>query len=164
MKFIVVDIQGFRIPHFIPKEVTFLSVKHHGHFTFKPPTPFHELDSSTKTQVRWLEQNHHGIKYSEGLVQYEDVHSIFKKLTVDQDVDVIYVQGKEKKDFIYDILRYEDHKINIIDLSDNSDVPNVKKIKSSCLHHFKPYHVCSFNNCKILYDWIMNLLPKSNNN
>lgn len=159
MKFMVIDIQGFYISsEFIPKEVTFLSGKHSGHFLLKPPKPFSALDNNCKKQTKWLEQNHHGIKYSEGLIPLEDMQVIIKKLVIDQNVNVIYVKGNEKKTYLQNILQGED--ISIVDLFNATNCPSLhQKINTPCLHHFKSPHVCSYRNCKILYDWIMTLLP-----
>ena len=69
--------------------------------------------------------------------------------------------GKEKMEYIRSILKDEDRSSNIqiIDLSNNSNAPNFKKIKSLCIHHSTQYHMCTQSNSELLYKWIVSLLP-----
>lgn len=56
---IVIDLQDFNSPEFVPKDLTVLSTSGMGYYLFKPLFPFRNL---TNRQVTWLENNHHQLK------------------------------------------------------------------------------------------------------
>jgi hypothetical protein len=72
MKTVSVDIQGFNLKiksykwEFYPKEISTYDGCCLENYLLKPSTPFSELSSINKKQVRYDEEKIHGIRYSDG--------------------------------------------------------------------------------------------------
>lgn len=161
MKFLAIDIQGFDIPEFTAKEITYIrgyGAKNFGHYHLMPSKPFAMLDMRSKKTVRYLENNHHGLRYSSGNIPYEEVYGLIRHLAV--EVDIIYVKGCQKKLFIESIIEADELDVQIVDVGNCDMVKFSKILPHQCNHHFLKTCVCSLNNCMLLYNWILNLLPK----
>lgn len=164
MRLIAIDIQGFSIPEFIAKEITFirgLGEENFGHYLLKPPVAFSKLSERDKHGVIYLERNHHGIRYSSGDLPYEEVPDLIRYIT--RDVDTIIVKGQQKKEFLQDLVQ----DVRIIDIgNENYDVKQSGRVGSTrcvphrCTNHFLRRCVCSLHNCMILYNYVLNLLPQ----
>lgn len=68
MRLIVVDIQGFNLPEFYPKEISFVNEHLNSHYLVKPPMSYGILSNDIKKQVKYLERNHHGLRYNSGCI------------------------------------------------------------------------------------------------
>ena len=160
MKFVVVDIQGYFIPEFYPKELALFDGKTIKNYAFKSKKPLHALSEDCKNQVRYLYGNHHGIHYSYGDTEHDEIYSIL--CTYLRDVDVIYVKGEVKRSFL--IKTYSDMRhiapciVNLEHV--NGDIPNLKKCSTLCIHHSLEICVCSTNNACLIYEYIRGLLPQ----
>lgn len=87
MHIIVVDIQGFVIRgEFFPKEIAISNGHQISHYIVKPPMRFSSLSAGDKKTVIYLEREHHGIKFSDGFVNQEEVDSILKNFLKNVDV------------------------------------------------------------------------------
>lgn len=162
MRLIAIDIQGFSTPEFVAKEFTYIKgfgLMNFGHYILKPTKPFAMLDMRSRKNVRYLENQHHGLRYSGGSIPYEEIYTIIPQLA--SDADVIYLKGSQKKLFIEDIIkRYcDESNVKIVDVG-MSDMMKFSKISPQCNHHFLKTCICSLNNCMLLYNWILNMLPK----
>src|SRR4030065_2196220 len=134
MKFAVVDVQGFCISDFFPKELAIYDGKQMKSYVFKPSIPFHALNEDCKRQVRYLYRNHHGIHYNQGDYYYEDIYSIvYQDL---RDIDIVYVKGEMKREFLVKLfLEMKFKSPSIVNLEYNN-VPNLKKTNiTECTNH-----------------------------
>jgi hypothetical protein len=62
MSFVVIDIHGFHIPHFVPKELAVWDGHRLRHYVFKEPFPFKYLTEPLQRQVNWLTNHHHRLR------------------------------------------------------------------------------------------------------
>lgn len=146
---LIIDLQGFQYKdnEFIVKELAAVccNTKRQAHYLFKPPYPFSSLAHDEKTQYRWLEKNHHSLKWSHGYIQLTELPLILQRLCQNaannyrhrlllEDV-VILCKGRMKKNFLLPHLRCN----RIIDLDDYSPyLPSLKSLNvPKCLEHFQ---------------------------
>ncbi|KAJ3652618.1 hypothetical protein Zmor_018568 [Zophobas morio] len=162
MKFLVIDMQGFCIPEFIPKEMTFTDGRYVAHYWIKSLKPFKDLDPKIKKHIRWFENNHHHLRYNDGIVDSNEVPNILYKHIIQDQVDTIYVKGHIKRHFLqFNLGQYNG--IRLINLENTLDVPHLLQcIPYNCTHHIngqKTACVCSYENCKTIYNWLIGKLP-----
>lgn len=162
MKFVVVDMQGFTIPEFFPKELVFYNGHQLAYFLIKSPIPFASIDDlDIKRQIQFIQGNIHHINYRSGNVDYEDIPEIIKTLIVDENVDVVYVKGAAKHKFLEDLL--QPYNIQVVNTEWTDGCPKLEKVVPECMSHTLLCNgkktKCSVNNCKVLYSWLSSLLP-----
>lgn len=152
---LIIDLQGFQYKdsEFIVKELAVVccNTKQQAHYLFKPPYPFSSLPHDKKTQYRWLERNHHGLKWSQGYIQLTELPLILQRFCQNavnnhqrqhslplEDV-IILCKGRIKKNFLQQFLRWN----KIIDLDDFLlCLPSLKSLNiPKCVEHSR------FNNC-----------------
>ncbi|KAJ8981580.1 hypothetical protein NQ317_002608 [Molorchus minor] len=97
MKLVVVDMQGFNLSDFYPKEISFVNGQQNTHYLLKPPVPYRTLSGDVKEQVKYLESNFHGLKYSSGYVSGDDLNEILRNHLLNSNVD--FVELKESIEF-----------------------------------------------------------------
>lgn len=158
MKFVVVDIQGFVIcSKFVPKEMCIYTGSQQVTFLFQPPVPYNSLSDEEKKTARYLETCYHGLRYSDGFVMCGEIQKIFD--TYFNDVDVVYVKGKVKADFIRDSLTLYRAPL-IVNLENVENVSKLELDTPMCMNHkYLNKCMCALRNCYILYNFIVNLLP-----
>lgn len=156
MKIAAVDLQGFLIDgRFYPKELSIKINEQSLHLLIKPPIEYHFLSEADRKQVRYLEQSFHGLQYSSGYVEYHLVQEILKKCLY--DVDIIYIKGYQKEQFLQSIVDIDPTKIiNIEKLENSVSLPKFEKGVPFCLYHIKSskYYKCSLRNCEKLSYWL----------
>lgn len=163
MHLIVVDIQGFNIPEFVVKELTILDGRTTVHHIFKPSKPFSALDDKSRKCVRYLEQHHHMLTYQSGTKNQEEVEVILKKFVRTRAVDVIYVKGLIKENYIRETLG--GMCVKIINLENVATAPTFCKELPICNNHCNNFTldrkcICSHNNARKLYDWLYKSIPQ----
>ena len=161
MKFVILDAQGYPTPDFQVKELSIYDGKQMKSWVFKPKFPFSDLSEKRKKTVNYVYYNIHGVHYNTGYVDYNKLNSIIKKEL--DGVDTVYVKGSNKKDFLLSV--YNELKIdspNVIDIqfSEDLQIPKLDKCMVDCIYHKISKSSCSEKNSYILYDYIVNLLPK----
>lgn len=160
MKFIVVDIQGFCIPEFTPKELVLYDGYQTNYYLFRPSCSFSCLPDDVMKQVKFLQGTHHCIPYNSGHVALDDIPDIFRTHIIDEGVDRVYIKGQLKRTYLEQFLPTD---ITIINLEDVWDCPKLKRGVPLCMNHLiKVYNkscICSLNNAILLYDFVINKLP-----
>lgn len=152
MAFLVVDMQGFNVPAFTPKEMSISDGVRSIHLLFKPSVPFRNLSPCNQREIRWLEKNHLNLRYGDGHVDLKDIVSILHNIS--SSYNVIYVKGHQKASFLNSILD-----IDVVNLEYVDCVPNLVKTKHACFYHKRDYSsMCTQNNVKILLDYVKNFL------
>lgn len=147
---IVLDMQGFVInKEFIVKELAASNGYQIYHFIFKPPIDFKMLSNKDQTSVRYLERFHHGIQYSGGFVNYEDLDNIICEIL--SGVDTVYVKGHQKYDLLKKISRSRTIIINLED----QNLEKFEKQTPECMAHRSDSKSCSINNCRKLFKWLI---------
>lgn len=160
MKFVVIDMQGFCIPDFFPKELAIYDGKRIAHFLIKSPKPlFAILDPTIIAQIKYVQGNVHGLFYGSGDVAYEDLPAILKNHL--QNVDAVYVKGGDKWRFLLNVL--DGLPIEVINTEHSIGCPKFDMQPAACLNHTiinqNRKTRCAINHCKALYSWIISLLP-----
>ncbi|KAJ8939269.1 hypothetical protein NQ318_015227 [Aromia moschata] len=89
---------GFNLPEFYPKEIAIMSAKHTAHYLLKPPFPYNTLTVELKKHVKYLEQSHHNLKYSDGYIDYNMLDTILQNDLL--NADIVYVKGHQKEEFL----------------------------------------------------------------
>lgn len=157
MTFAVVDIQGFYIEHsFVPKEITFsCDGINFQHYVLDCIRPMFVLSTEDKRQIYWLERYHHAIRYSQKGIPPADIHGLLKTFIKNNNVNIIYVKGHLKKQFLSNILpSIEIVNVEIIDVQ----CPKFEKTMNVCnlmVHNHVPA-TCSKSNCLLLFNFIIN--------
>lgn len=150
---LVVDAQGFGVPDgFIPKELAITNGTQTCHYVFKPPCPFRALPSRHQKQVRWLENYHHGLRWSEGYVDLRKLPEILSAATNGEKI--IYCKGIIKVQFLRKYLKSDC--VDIIDLNDECDVSLTRRkgVPSCFSHYLTDNCACSLTFVQILYDYV----------
>lgn len=162
MKFVVVDVQGFNVPEFQAKELAIYDGNQMKNYLFKPLKPFHDLPTDCKKQVLFLYGNRHGLYYNNGKTDYSELYTIIYNDL--RDVDLIYVKGHVKKDFLVQIyleMKYKaPHIVNLEFARDSANVPKLVMTTTDCPYHSLDVCSCSVKNAYTLYEYIYNFLPK----
>lgn len=160
MRFLTVDVQGFMLPEFVPKEIALYDGARTAHYVFKPTRPYHLLEKDVKLQVKFVEGNVHCIRYSSGYTDVEELYRIFKDfIMVSSGESVnVYVKGAVKKQFL-DNLNDMDF-VSIINMELNDGCPKLENQVPMCSNHHREKCKCAVNNSYQLYNWIYSLLPQ----
>lgn len=162
MKVVVIDVQGFYIPEFIVKELTIFDGHRTGHYLFKSPVPFRQLSADVKKQVKYLELNHHLLRYNSGNIDYENIYNILEENIIDDVIDIIYVKGSVKEDFLRQFFDSKDFYPRIINLEEANSCPKLQPQLPLCMHHYLKTKICicSLNNVRFIYNYVIQNLPK----
>lgn len=146
---LIVDIQGFNSPDFVPKELalTYLDQNTRGitHFLFKSPIPFGRLSQNLKNQVRWLERNHHSIKYNSGLLHLEAINTIFGN----RPANIVYVKGSQKAMYLKKFYKC------VVDLEQDLNAPKLEKSLSCCVAHCTIPSICAYVNVYTICNYLI---------
>ncbi|KAK0165640.1 hypothetical protein PV328_004142 [Microctonus aethiopoides] len=134
---VILDMQAFkwRNNEFIGIEFVMTQLDNkddHGtRIVFKPPCKWDDLPKQYKAINSWVTRNYHGIFWEDDNVLYDKFRDILE--IVLKDVNYIYVKDVEKKEWLYNIIRYTQKKIiNIEKLK----CPPFKNVSSSdCNYH-----------------------------
>lgn len=161
MRHAVVDFQGFisDVPNgegkdFIIKELSCVMLTDKMEMfnkTFQSPYPIEYLSKKVQKTASYVTKNHHLLSWNDGLIPYDELSTIVKKLC--EKIDLFYIKGLEKLLFFQKILNNFDHR-NIIEcrlISDSflkiNDISNylhpVCEIKQ---HKFNMNSICALRN------------------
>lgn len=157
----VVDIQGFRgiRNKFVVKELAVsYNIREFQNFLIKPPYAFEDLPHKQQNQAKWLFNNHHGLTWNEGSINFESVRLFLQANLKDT---TIYVKGSEKKSWLYDVLG---ENYTIYDL-DDFGASNLQKLREKYPYVFKcPTHsgFCALQNVLVLRNFVDEMLLKEN--
>ncbi|KYN42557.1 hypothetical protein ALC56_03016 [Trachymyrmex septentrionalis] len=152
-----VDLQGFIVnKKFIVKEVTVLK---QGivltHYIFTSPIPWKFLTRSDRSCASWLSAYHHGLRWEDGMVPYNEAKRLITT-AVFEDNAIVYVKGREKRTWLWNLLLDDERERMYIDTLDavcediesltNLDVTNTMR----CGQHVKN---CALQNVLKIYNW-----------
>lgn len=154
MSFVVIDIQGFKTPEFIPKEMAIWDGNRMAHYVFKEPFPFKYLPEKFQREANWLSNNYHRIGWSDGDVELSRIPFILNDIR--RYADTIYCKGEIKSTYLKKLLN---DKITVKDLNQAPFLRNlpheyIKFANAKCFYHQNG--VCAIENAKLIYDYIVN--------
>lgn len=94
----VVEFQAFKDndDNFIIKELAIVGGSLECQILFKPPYGFHHLNSKAQKTNRWLSRNHHGLRWEEGSIPFNE--GLISALCL--PFQCIYTKGREKAEFL----------------------------------------------------------------
>uniref|UniRef100_A0ABD2X5W7 Uncharacterized protein n=1 Tax=Trichogramma kaykai TaxID=54128 RepID=A0ABD2X5W7_9HYME len=154
MNVYLLDMQGFRAESkFIIKELAIIPL-YNGNipklYLLKAPHGFEKYSPKNNERNRWLERHYHRLKWNHGVVSYDKLGDILKKVL--RNAYSVYVKGIEKISWLraYDIT----HKI--IDL-ESLGCPALKTLNRlpACAHHsFVIDAECAMSNVLSLREWM----------
>ncbi|KAJ3660950.1 hypothetical protein Zmor_005376 [Zophobas morio] len=160
MKLVVVDVQGFCLPEFIVKELAIYDGINTIHETFKSTKQLKEIDERTKKQARYLERYHHMLRFNDGFKEQISVKEILFKYIKEYAVEILYVKGKCKENYLRETLGKDCPKI--VNLETIEDSVKLSKEIPACDKHIannkKCY--CFLNNAKCIYNWLYSRFPQ----
>lgn len=163
MKFVVVDMQGFCIPEFVPKEMVIYDGYQTAHFLFTSPKPYHILDGDVQRQVKYIQGNIHCINYSDGDTDIDSINTIIRKHIIESGVQRVYVKGVAKEKYLQNtFMECSNHNVEVRNVEYKEDCPKFMDSRPMCMNHqssFKKLCKCSVNNAHVLYNWLVGLLP-----
>lgn len=162
MKFIALDVQGFLLPEFTAKELSITNGQQVAHYLFKCPKKFCDLQSTDRKTCVYLQNWIHGIRFDDGVTNYNEISSILNDHIVKTNVDRIYVRGLNKYNWLMDELRKLDAatRIVVINLETNENCPNLEKDVPMCMfHNSDKKYMCSMRNVYNLYAYVSRCLP-----
>ena len=92
-----VDLQEFVVEkRLIVKEVAVLRRKTVlAHYIFTSPVSWKFLTRSNKSYVSWLSAYHHGLRWEDGMVPYNETKRLITAAVFEDDA-IVYVKGREK--------------------------------------------------------------------
>ena len=152
-----VDLQGFIVnKKFIVKEVAVLK---QGtvltHYIFTSPVPWKFLTRSDRSCASWLSAYHHGLRWEDGMIPYNEAKRLIT-VAVFEDDAIVYVKGREKRTWLWNLLLDDERERVYIDTLDavyediesltNLDVTNTMR----CGQHVKN---CALQNVLKIYNW-----------
>jgi len=152
-----VDLQGFIVnKKFIVKEVAVLK---QGtvltHYIFTSPVPWKFLTRSDRSCASWLSAYHHGLRWEDGMIPYNEAKRLITTAVFEDDA-IVYVKGREKRTWLWNLLLDDERERVYIDTLDavyedvesltNLDVTNTVR----CGLHVKN---CALQNVLKIYNW-----------
>lgn len=165
MRIASVDIQGFDLEEFTPKELTIRVGKQINHFLLKPSQSYQSLTSKQRSTVNYVENHIHGLKFSNGYIDFHNLDAILRDHL--SDVDVIYVRGSQKSNFLIQKFTYWSSNVpNVVNLEDYDGTSwNPPKLTNnvppSCMNHKLGLNYnCTINNVEIINKWLLSLFPQ----
>lgn len=159
MRIAIVDIQGFTISkhQYVPKEMAIRIGDNLNYFLFKPPQSFQSLDASIRKTVYYVEQNCHGLRFSSGYINYQDLNMVLQE---NLNVDFIYVRGNDKYNFLVNKMFELSISATVVNIEaydgTSYNPPKFNTAPPACMNHHKKTVMCAINNCNIIYRWLLN--------
>lgn len=142
--FIILDFQWYRFNSdiILPKELASCdSDFKRSHFVFRPVFSFGALTIADQHVANYAFYKHHGLKWTEGYTPLSEFDDIVRKLCA--DAEVVFVKGKEKKEFLSRIL---DKRIVDVVCAEK-----IRKGKPACGFHASEFAVCALANVERMY-------------
>lgn len=151
MSVVVIDIQGFMTPDFLPKEMAVWNGERLAHYVFKEPFPFSCLTDKLQRQAAWLTKNHHMLKWSDGDVELSRIPHILSDIKKTYATKV-YCKGDIKYKYLR---RYFEEVTDLGKIENLKNLPkNVRPyVNAKCFYHNKG--ACAIDNVKLLYDYLL---------
>jgi len=159
-----VDMQGFIVDKtFVVKEFAVLREGHVlSHYIFGHPYPWDLLSKSEKSCASWLTVNHHGFRWEDGIIPYYMAKKFITKAVIgtkdndDDDNNLVYVKGYEKREWLRNLLlddAREDIYIENIE-AHYEDIESLNKLDIThtlrCQNHVSN---CALQNVFKLFNW-----------
>lgn len=162
----ILDVQGFQHPinEFVLKELAAITIQAYEtgeqgltRILFKPPCAWKILSAKCRAVNSWLMRNHHGIPWNAGIMSYDKVQEVVRRIV--ENASYIYVKGKEKKEWIKKIIN--DESKPVIDLEE-LNCPSFRRMRDYEVLHWHednhgnlPRYHCAFENVQRLKTWYL---------
>ncbi|EZA54934.1 hypothetical protein X777_05475 [Ooceraea biroi] len=151
------DLQGFIIGgNFVAKEFAVLRNGYIlSHCIFGPCVPWYGLTKAERRHASWLMTNNHELQWDDGTVPYNRVKDLITKTVTDEaSYTVVYVKGREKREWLRNLLLDDDDiYIETVD-THYADVPSLNKLDvTHTLRCNKHVTNCALQNVFKLFNW-----------
>lgn len=162
MKVVSINIQGFNLFSnekwfFHPKEVTVTNGLQTNHYLLKPMVEFKLLSRKNKKQV-CFEEKIHGLRYSSGYINFNEINNILMELL--PEYDTVYTKGNQNYEYLKTVCEQLLPNIKIINVETLNlwEQPMFKNKPLMCLDHFRSGR-CSTTHALVLHNWLQSYLP-----
>jgi hypothetical protein len=117
------------------------------------------LSSINKKQVSYDEENIHGLRYSDGDINSNDIQQILSEAL--KNYDAVYVKGHQKNEYLKQILPH----LEIKNIENEEDAPKFIERPAKCFgRNDDARKWCDrITNCIILQHWVEKNESSSNN-
>lgn len=148
---LVVDIQGFNIPHFVPKEMAITDGDHTSHYLFRSPCPLTDLPLNIQNKVISTGRFDHGLKWNEGFVNLSQISAILTQAT--RRDHIIYCMGSEVAEYLK-----QHTNIEIVDASQLPELSDFtfNRVRPPCFSHTLNFAQCCLSNVCYLHTELVN--------
>ncbi|KYN10777.1 hypothetical protein ALC57_17085, partial [Trachymyrmex cornetzi] len=128
------------------------------HYIFTYPMPWSFLTKSEKYCASWLSAYHHGLQWEDGMIPYTMVKRLITMAVIgveenDDNKAVIYVKGREKREWLADVLNNDNLTIETLD-ADYKDIDSLHNLDVTntmrCGKHIKN---CALQNVFKIHNW-----------
>lgn len=165
MDFAIVDLQGFRdnMNNFIVKELAFATRNLKFSDIIKSTCELSELNAPTRKTAEWLTQNYHGLAWTDGCIDIDELRETIKPIL---RTKTVYVKGEEKQKWLRKLLN-NDSDIDIVNIEEIGCNLNLRKgpevFGMLCPKHHRMRHVfcCALNNVMKIKDWYLSYLREN---
>lgn len=142
---LVIDIQGFLAPHFVPKEMAITDGFRTSHYLFKPPLPWRHLSTNLQNSIKCVTSTRHGLLWYQGFVNLQEIDAILNNAT--QKENIIYCKGKKKAEYLRAHTQAQ-----VVDLNEgNEEIDPFLDWSPPCFAHNLNTCRCALNNVSHLY-------------
>lgn len=164
----LVDVQGFQFKSklFLCKELAIKPLTHCCHYikkyVFNFPIDYMNLNSTTKTQIRYLMNNIHGhFWYSKDTKHlYSDLGKILHDEIINKNYKIVLIKGQQKAEWLFNIMNSSN--VQIINIED-FDCPSLGILKQECYSqscnpicgmHYISGKTCAVENVQLINNWL----------
>lgn len=163
---LILDVQWFKEDKdtIIPKELAAYDGHKLCHYIFTPPYPLRKLPNKKyRKHNKWLMENCLGLRWNDGFTPLYQFKKIISQLS--KGVDVIYVKGKEKANFLRKFINSAEKPFDVVEFTEQPSLsPSTPPLAERCFFHRSKSTTttstnstskCALSNVLFLYDTFM---------
>ena len=159
---VVIDCETFRYSkqNFIVKELAICTEEYIDCILFLPPSSFNSLPPAEQRAFNWLTKYLHGLHWEHGVYPYIYLTQILQSVKLRNPKAVYYVKGKEKSEFLANLLDCKVINLDLIGCPKFDARGNNSKIVNICENHYpsriagKLLNHCARRKANFFFNWL----------
>ena len=159
---VVIDCETFRYSkqNFIVKELAICTEEYIDCILFLPPSSFNSLPPAEQRAFNWLTKYLHGLHWEHGVYPYIYLTQILQSVKLRNPKAVYYVKGKEKSEFLANLLDCKVINLDLIGCPKFDARGNNSKIVNICENHYpsriagKLLNPCARRKANFFFNWL----------